>query len=188
MQNYFKEYMQAKLALFYMTGETYWAAISQKEAKKNNVKYTNNDLNINKKVNVCFHAYDPIAEKSWHVFNIDDAMISFSNYWKINIDEEEDKTKDYQKDYLELCLLVLKMSRECYSFVVNTEIADRMGIKYVKDEVNNGKVRIYTHYFEVAGEKFWQLLNINEEKVAASVINTKQAVIKKKLLELDNIK
>ena len=53
MKNYYKEYMQAKLALFYMTGETYAITISQEDAKKYNLDYTNNDLTIDKKVNVC---------------------------------------------------------------------------------------------------------------------------------------
>lgn len=186
MENYFDKYTQAKKTLFFMVSKNYETSISKEEADKYHITYSNNDMNIEKKVNVYFHNYEPLGEKAWHLLKLDNSIISLSNFWKIDLNEQEDVKKNYQKEYLEICLLVLKIASEKYSYSIYKEAADKMHIVYDYNDLDrDSTIEIYDHFYEVAGLKTWQLLEIDKDKVPSKVFKDKEKNIKKKLLEID---
>ena len=183
-KKYYKESMDAKIALYYMVGQCYSGYITKEAASRLNVSYNDSDVTINNDVEVYAHGYDPVGQRAWHALGMEKSIIPFSEYWKKDISERELENKNYQQAYLELCLLLLKLTPMCYSYSITEEAADKMHLDYSDVDVVDGKLEVYDHFFETAGEKTWNVLSIPSAKVPALVFKEKEQEIKKKLLEL----
>ena len=71
--------------------------------------------------------------------------------------------KDYFEEYKKSKVALCHMALQVYGTSIKTDEADRMHIKYNKDDVNFlNEIDVCSHEYNPMGERVWQVLNIEK--------------------------
>ena len=185
MNKYFDKYIQSNIVLAKMIGQFYDDYIFIEDADRLNISYEGEDV-ANGYLKCISNTFLPEGYYIWNILNIKEPIITYKHLWNKmdNLRYEEYDNRDYQKIYLDNCLVIISMIKKYYKHhvIINGEIDKK--IKYDKFlDVDEGKIDTCFHQFEDAGESAWQLLDLDSPIVALSTVNELESNIQKQLLE-----
>jgi len=189
MNSSFKKYKQSKITLLYLIKENYGRYCSIEHLEKLDLNYESTDIQDNV-IKIYIQDYEATTLLSWNILNINKTVLTDLDLRKIEKrlkEEKYDSQKDYYKEYLKICLLIGKYILEYYMYDLSKSRVDETDIRYRKEDIQNNKVSLCTHFDLKAGIKAWKLLELNRDDIPKSAIEAKRENIKKKLMELDNI-
>ena len=189
-EKYFNEYLKAKLVLNKLICQFYEYSVTQEQADKLEIKYTEKDIfNSLNNVSCVFHRYEPEGVYIWNKLQIEKPIILLSEMWKTqNLCERYNETKNYYKEFLELKLIDLYLSEKYYEFSISKEEADELGIIYCGIDNYDGKIQGCDHLFESAGENAWELFGFEEHFIPYSEFRKLRKELINELLEMDIVK
>ena len=186
MNNDFDKYKKSKKVIANMIEQFYTTYISLEEADKLGIKYNNDDI-VNNYIVCVANNHLPEGYYIWSLLKIDDSIITYHELYKIMEsikNEQYDKYTDYNRIYLNNCMLIIDMIKKYYSYslIINGNL--KYDIEYDEYlDVADGKIATCFHQFESAGESAWQLLNIKQPVIAMSKINEIENNVHNKLLD-----